>query len=310
MIEDINKRINFVKNQVAEKKVLEEKLAGLSQNITMNEYELRDLEENLNKELRDVENLKKLSLSSFISTIMGNKAEKMEKEEREYLIAKLKYDECNSRFKSLKENKSNLENRLNDLGDCEKRYSELLETKIALVNIYGDENQKNKILKMEEEMDIILKEIKEIDESIDAGSNLYREIECAKELLESAKTWSAIDLFGGDFISSMAKHQKIDDAQKHFARISNLLVRFNKELSDVNISSLDFSSTIKGIDIFFDNIFTDISVNNQINDSYKNVCNLQIKVQAVLEDLKENKINLKENIENKRNVYNDFINSI
>ena len=36
MIEDINKRINFVKNQVAEKKVLEEKLAGLSQNITMN----------------------------------------------------------------------------------------------------------------------------------------------------------------------------------------------------------------------------------------------------------------------------------
>ena len=59
MIEDINKKINVVKNQLAEKKVLEEKLKDLNQNIVMNEYELRDLEENLKKELHDVENLKK-----------------------------------------------------------------------------------------------------------------------------------------------------------------------------------------------------------------------------------------------------------
>ena len=58
MIEDINKKINVVKNQMAEKKVLEEKLKDLNQNIVMNEYELRDLEENLKKELHDVENLK------------------------------------------------------------------------------------------------------------------------------------------------------------------------------------------------------------------------------------------------------------
>ena len=149
MIEDINKKINVVKNQMAEKKVLEEKLKDLNQNIVMNEYELRDLEENLKKELHDVENLKKLSLSSFIYTIMGNKAEKMEKEEKEYLRAKLKYDDCNCRLKSLKENKLNLVNKLNDLDDCEKRYSELLDTKVALVNIYGSEEEKNKILKIE-----------------------------------------------------------------------------------------------------------------------------------------------------------------
>ena len=53
---------------------MEEKLKDLNQNIVMNEYELRDLEENLKKELHDVENLKKLSLSSFIYTIIGNKS--------------------------------------------------------------------------------------------------------------------------------------------------------------------------------------------------------------------------------------------
>ena len=41
MIEDINKKINVVKNQVAEKKVMEEKLKDLNQNIVMNEYELK-----------------------------------------------------------------------------------------------------------------------------------------------------------------------------------------------------------------------------------------------------------------------------
>ena len=310
MIEDINKKINVVKNQMAEKKVLEEKLKDLNQNIVMNEYELRDLEENLKKELHDVENLNKLSLSSFIYTIMGNKAEKMEKEEKECLRAKLKYDDCNCRLKSLKENKLNLVNKLNDLDDCEKRYSELLDTKVALVNIYGSEEEKNKILKIEEELDCRLKEIKEIEESIDVGQDLYDEIKCTKELLESAKTWSTIDLLGGDIISSMAKHEKIDNAQKHFSKISTLLTRFNEELRDVNISSLNFSGMTKGIDIFFDNIFTDISVNSKINNSYNDICNLQRKVHDRLEDLNKNRSRLIEEVENRRNLYDEFINSI
>ena len=196
------------------------------------------------------------------------------------------------------------------MDDCEKRYSELLDTKVALVNIYGSEEEKNKILKIEEELDCRLKEIKEIEESIDVGQDLYDEIKCAKELLESAKTWSTIDLLGGDIISSMAKHEKIDNAQKHFSKISTLLTRFNEELRDVNISSLNFSGMTKGMDIFFDNIFTDISVNSKINNYYNDICNLQRKVYDILADLNKNRSRLIEEVENRRNLYDEFINSI
>ena len=93
MLKDINIKINQIKEQVAEKKVLEEKLDNLGKEIPMYECELRDLEEMLNKELRDVEKLKKVSLSSIICIIMRNKEKEIEKEEKEYLIAKLKYDD-------------------------------------------------------------------------------------------------------------------------------------------------------------------------------------------------------------------------
>ncbi|MCC3868815.1 hypothetical protein [Terrisporobacter mayombei] len=310
MLKDINIKINQIKEQVAEKKVLEEKLNNLEKEFSMYECELRNLEEILNKELHDVEKLKKISLSSIICTIMRNKEKKIEKEEKEYLIAKLKYDNCSSRITSLKNSKLRIEDRLSSLEDCEKRYAELLDTKLSLINIYGDTNQKNRILSMEKELDSYFKELKEVEESIGSGNTLYEEISYTKEILQSAKNWGTIDLFGGDFISSMAKHEKVDQAQNQFIRISNLLSNFNKELKDINIDSLNFSTTMKTFDIFFDNIFTDISVNSQISNSYDDICKLQRDVDMILKKLKDSKESLYEIIDDKKNEYDKFINSL
>ncbi|WP_018592404.1 hypothetical protein [Terrisporobacter glycolicus] len=310
MLKDINVKINRIKDQVAEKKVLEEKLNNLDKEISMYECELRDLEEILNKELHDVEKLKKVSLSSIICTIIRNKDEKIEKEEKEYLIAKLKHGDCFSRITSSKNSKLRIEDRLSSLENCENRYAELLDTKLSLINIYGDANEKNRIINMEKELDNCLKGLKEMEESIESGNILYEEIAYTKEILQSAKNWGTIDLLGGDFISSIAKHEKVDQAQNQFIRISNLLCNFNKELKDINIDSLNFSNTMKTFDIFFDNIFTDISVNSQINNSYEDICKLQREVDIILKKLKDSKVSLHEVIDDKKDEYDKFINSI
>lgn len=307
MLKDINVKINQIKEQVAEKKVLEEKLDNLDKEISMYECELRDLEEMLNKELHDVEKLKKVSLSSIICIIMRNKDEKIEKE---YLIAKLKHDDCFSRITSAKNSKLRIEDRLSSLENCENRYAELLDTKLALINIYGDENEKNRIINMEKELDNRFKELKEMEESIESGNILYEEIAYTKEILQSAKNWGTIDLLGGDFISSIAKHEKVDQAQNQFIRISNLLSNFNKELKDINIDSLNFSNTMKTFDIFFDNIFTDISVNSQISNSYEDICKLQRDVDIILKKLKDSKVSLHGIIDDKKDEYDKFINSL
>lgn len=64
------------------------------------------------------------------------------------------------------------------------------------------------------------------------------------------------------------------------------------------------------MDIFFDNIFTDISVNSKINNYYNDICNLQRKVHDRLEDLNKNRSRLIEEVENRRSLYDEFINSI
>ena len=310
MLEDINKQINDIKEEIAQKQVLENKLNDLNKELCKGKEELKELEYKLNKEFDDVEKLKKLSLSNIISTIMKNKDEKMEKEEKEYLMAKLEYDQCESKIKSLKVNINTTTSRLEDLSECENEYSNLLNRKIALFNIYGDEYNKNELINMEAEIDRYLKEIKELDELISVGNRLVSEIENTKKLLESAKAWGTLDLFGGDFISSLAKHQKVDEAQRHFSRISNLLDRFNKELRDININGLRFSTTSKTFDIFFDNIFTDIAVNNQINKSYNDICSLQRNVENVLKNIKENKRKLLNIVNIKRKEYEEFINNL
>lgn len=310
MLEDINKEINQVKNEVAQKNVLENRLKELDEELHKSEIELKNLETQLEKELDDVEKLKKLSFASIVSSLMRNKEEKLEKEEKEYLMAKIKYDNYNSKVKSLREQISYINFRVDELADCEDKYSRLLQRKIVLINIYGDEETKNKLVNMEREIDSYLEEVKEIEESIVAGNRLLNEVNNAKKLLESAKTWGTIDLLGGDFLSSLAKHEKVNDAQKCFRRISNLLNDFNRELKDVNITSLNFSTTIKSVDIFFDNIFTDITVNRQINNSYEDICNLQTKVSRILNSLKESKNEINKTINIKKNEYDEFTKNI
>ncbi|MGL5692690.1 MAG: hypothetical protein ACRCXA_01340 [Peptostreptococcaceae bacterium] len=310
MLEEINIKLNNAKSEVAKKYVLENKLEDLKKELHKGEMQLRDLEESLRKEKRDVDNLKKVSLSNIMSTVMGNKAEKMEKEEREYVLAKIQYDNCFSKVRMLKSDINNVISRISKLRQYENEYASLLKEKIKLINILGDNITKAKIIEIEANIDSYLKEIKEIDESISVGSSLIYEIGQAKKLLSSAKNWSTFDLFGGDLLSSMAKHNKIDEAQNHFYKIANLLNSFNKELSDVNIVGITFSSTTKTFDIFFDNIFSDLAVDKHINQSYENLCSLERDVNRILGNLKINRVKLNSSVEYEKNKYDEFIKNI
>ena len=104
MLEEINIQIENAKKQVAQKHVLEKKLEELKKELYKSEKALNELETNLIKEKRDVDNLNKLTLSNLVSTVMGNKEEKIGKEEQEYIMAKIKYDGCKSEVNSIKSN--------------------------------------------------------------------------------------------------------------------------------------------------------------------------------------------------------------
>ncbi|MEG0132604.1 MAG: hypothetical protein RSA29_06670 [Clostridium sp.] len=307
MLKDINSQINKVKENLASKHVLEGKLSKMKIQLEADEKELKELKSNLKKEHRDVEKLEKLSLANLIATVMKNKDEKLEKEEHEYLMAKIKYDDQSAKIALLGENIINIQDRLDILKDCESEYRVLLNKKLSIIKAQGKADERIRLAELECEIDEILRAEKEIEEADAIGRNLLWEVKSAEKSLEGAKSWGIWDIAGGDLISSMAKHGKINEAEEHFRKVSNLLRRFNKELGDVSIESISFSSTTMAFDLFFDNIFTDFSVQNKINDALNNIVALRQRVEDILNKLSNEREDLRVSILNKRREYDTFV---
>ncbi len=310
MLKGINEKINELKEELALKDVLEGKMENLKIQLETEERTLEGLKISLKKEHKDVERLEKISLSNLIATLMQNKGEKLEKEQHEYLMAKIKYDDQSYKVALLKENITSVQNRLWDLRKCETEYRELLNKKVEIIKAKGNDNESVKLSELEMEIDKALRAEKEIEEAETVGRELLAVIEDAEDSLSSAKNLGIWDIAGGDFIASMAKHSKIDEAENYFRRISNLLITFNKELGDVKVASISFSTTTMAFDIFFDNIFTDFSVQNKINDALNDTRSLWGNVEEILNKLGQEKEDLRVNILNKRKEYDNFIETL
>lgn len=310
MLSEINEKINKIKEELALKKVLEEKRESLRAQLKTEERTLEGLRVTLEKEHKDVEKLEKLSFSNLIATVMKNKYEKLEKEQHEYLMAKIKYDHQSSKVALLKESVFSIQDRLKKLKDCESQYRELLDKKLEIIKVNGDTYASSKLIELELDIDKALKTKKEIEEAESVGKSLLGAINSAQDSLESAESWGIWDMFGGDVFSSIAKHNRLNEAEDSFIYISNLLQRFNKELGDVNLASLSFSPTTIAFDIFFDNIFTDFAVQDKINEALSDTSYLNQRVSEIVHKLSQDKESLKLVISNKRKEYEDFIESL
>lgn len=310
MLREINDKIFKVKEEMVLKEVLEGKLQDLKLRFEKNKIKLEEIEDKLKKEHRDVERLEGISLTSIISTLMKNKEEKLEKEQQEYLLEKMRYEDQLSKVQSDMEGIKTLEGRLLLLRSSVKKYNELLVEKSLLVKAGKNDGDRRLLIKLEGQIAASMKELKEIEEAKIVGKDLLIEVIEVQEVLETAKNWGIIDIAGGDLLSSIAKHGKIDEAEKAFKKISNLIIRFNKELGDTNIHGISFSSTTMVFDIWLDNIFTDFSVQGKIKESLSNIVSLKAKVEDKLTHLNEEHDKSKNQLLNMKKEYTNILEAI
>lgn len=298
MIRDINEKIKECREDMILKETLEKKLFSLRADLDEKEKELYILEKNLAKELKDVQKLKSLSFLNFIASVLRNKEEKIEKEEKEYLEAKLKYDYFKSSVDSLRNDVENTIERLGYLRDIDNRYTELIKEKRDLIKKLNF-NVRDEIIALEEQIKDLLSEKTEVSEALNevyTCKSLSKDVEAS---LDSAHGWGIYDMVGGGLVSSVIKHNRIDDAKSDMDRLGYAVERLNKELSDLNTDifrdSLNISSFSHTLDIFFDNIFTDMSIQGEINDSLNRIGIFQDRLKGLaikLED-RENIINIR-----------------
>lgn len=303
MLKDLNEKIKECRENIALKEILEKRNLSLENELNSKEKELGELEKRLNKELKDVQKLKSLSFSNLISNILRNKDEKLEKEEREYLEAKLKYDNFKFKVEKLRYDVEENNNRLGQLINIEGKYKDLISEKRELVKKFNL-NIRDEIIEIENEIRELLSNKTEISEALREANNCLMISEETLKSLRSAKSWGIYDIVGGGMISSAIKHNRIDDAKTYMERLSYSVDRLNKELGDVDTSIFNEGLNISGFsytfDIFFDNIFSDFSVQGEINDSLYKIEDFRNKVLNLIRKLeeKENSVGLKVNLLN------------
>lgn len=129
---------------------------------------------------------------------------------------------------------------------------------------------------------------KEKREAVDAGNRALRSLRAAQDNLNSAKNWGLWDMFGGGFISTMAKHSKMDRAKQNMEQARYDLRNFSRELNDVNMAchlDIETGDFLSFADWFFDGLVVDWMVQDRINQASRQVAEAIQRVEGILRQL-------------------------
>lgn len=107
-----------------------------------------------------------------------------------------------------------------------------------------------------------------------SGSMCSPLLEEAKKKLEDAKYLGIWDILGGGALSSMLKHNRLEEAQESLELAGKKVKMFEKELADISVNAeihVEMQSFEKFADIFFDNILSDWAMQEKITRASKQV---------------------------------------
>lgn len=138
---------------------------------------------------------------------------------------------------------------------------------------------------------------KEINEAKAAAVEVLLRLDEALKSLKDASSMSVWDMLGGGSFFSVIKRKHMQEANLNIKEASIYLKCLNEELDDIGMKlPKEISDTMSDnvMDIYFDNIFTDIRVAGEIKEkldelkSFRTgIENLIIKLDMELDQIKE-----------------------
>lgn len=269
------------------KRSLQHKLTQAQRLLHSEKERLSSLTDSLVKEEKDVKRLQGMSLIGLFHELRGQKDKALEKEQREYLAARLKYDEAKTSIDALESQIRKIKKHIETLGDPEADLEQARRAKENMLLSHGGQ-EAEEISKIQRDMGILISQKKELREAIAAGNRVLSSLELVADSLSSAQSWGMWDLLGGGIISTAVKHSKIDDAQECLNQAQREIYQFKQELADIDI---DFDLEIGGFerfaDYFFDGLIVDWMVQSKINKSLDRTKEQQLRVKRTLANLHE-----------------------
>lgn len=136
----------------------------------------------------------------------------------------------------------------------------------------------------------IVVEVNEIAEAVFAAQSARLSATEVVAELSTAATWSNYDTFlGGGMLASGAKRGSIESANDAAQPLVNLLAQLRKELQDLGAPTAYFGVQLNdltaSLDVWWDNIFSDWTMHNRIDDAQERIQRLIAGLDELMEQL-------------------------
>lgn len=303
-----DEKLGLLQQQVARKRHLTAMRQELEGQIAALRSRMGALRQQRDKEQADVDRLEGRSLASFFYYVVGKKEEQLTRERQEAYAAAVKYDAVARELAAAEEDFRRCEAELGRLDGCEANYDSLLKEKAGALKAAGTPAGE-KILSLEERLSWLENQNRELREAESAGRTALERADNILKSLDSAEGWGTFDLLGGGLISDVVKHGHLDEAQRKVEQLQSDLRRFKTELADVTIQA-DLHVNVDGFllfaDYFFDGLFTDWMVLDQISSSQTQVRKTRSQIEQVLNRLDQ----MREHLEQERVQLQDELNEL
>lgn len=284
---EIDQAIDALTAAQARRKQLDAQIEELHRQRGERQAKVDETAQSFRKEQDDVDKLEKGGVHAFLLTLIGHKEERLDKERREALAAKLQYDQARSDLEYLENKLNGLIRERDGLRDAPEQLEALWTEKAELVKTMGGQTGA-RLVELDRQLSDVTHQQKELEEALSAGENAKRLLGQVQDDLDSARGWGTWDMLGGGLIATMAKYDRLDSAQSSIRAAQRALSDFRTELADVSqlqVPNIQIGEFATFADYFFDGIFSDWYVQSSIKKAQEGVSEVHMKLTAALRDL-------------------------
>jgi len=262
---------------------------------------IKQLDGQLDKELKDIDELDRIGVKSLFYKTLGSKEEQLEKERQEYLDLSLQYNEYKKEVELMEYERELLSKKLNSIGELEKQISSLKERRKKEILADSNNPLKNEFEELVHQLDVNIALQTEINEAIQEGEKSLEVLSKIFSFLRQAEDWGRWDMYGDNRRAKYAKQQSVQRALRLLPSGQHQLNIFMRELKDLGenniVIKLDTVHFNKFRDFFFDNLISDWIIQQRIRSTLSNVESTHSHVKRILLSLvqEQNTINKKMN---------------
>ena len=281
---EIDQAIDALTAAQARRKQLDAQNEELHRQRGERQAKVDETAQSFRKEQDDVDKLEKGGVHAFLLTLIGHKEERLDKERREALSAKLQYDQARSDLEYLENKLNGLIRERDGLRDAPEQLEALWTEKAELVKTMGGQTGA-RLVELDRRLSGVTHQQKEVQEALSAGKNAKRLLGQVQDDLDSARSWGTWDMLGGGLIATMAKYDRLDSAQSSIRAAQRALSDFRTELADVSqlqVPNIQIGEFATFADYFFDGIFSDWYVQSSIKTAQEGVSEVYMKLTDAL----------------------------